>query len=264
MTTVILALGAVVAVAAAVRSTWSPCGLSMLSTITPFGERGRGHRYAATATWFIVGAVIGGVTLGGLAAGLAAAANAGGISAHPGWIALIVAFTAGVGAAIDAGVFGPVIPIWRRQVDDRWLVRYRSWVYGAGFGWQIGVGIATYIMTAAVFLVVVLAAMTADPFAAVAICALFGLARGLAVLSTARADSPAQLRALHRRFDRYGPAVRVSLIAVQVAVLLAVLTLQWLLGGALAGLAVAALVSVVAVTAGRASRLSRASRAAVP
>ena len=119
-------------------------------------------------------------------------------------------------------------------------------------------------MTAAVFLVVVLAAMTADPFAAVAICALFGLARGLAVLSTARADSPAQLRALHRRFDRYGPAVRVSLIAVQVAVLLAVLTLQWLLGGALAGLAVAALVSVVAVTAGRASRLSRASRAAVP
>ena len=59
-------------VAAAVRSTWSPCGLSMLSTITPFGERGRGHAYRATATWFVVGAAGGGATLGLLMAGLAA------------------------------------------------------------------------------------------------------------------------------------------------------------------------------------------------
>ena len=43
----------VVAVAAAVRSTWSPCGLSMLSTITPFGERAKGHSYRATAAWFV-------------------------------------------------------------------------------------------------------------------------------------------------------------------------------------------------------------------
>ena len=46
--------------AAAARSTWSPCGLSMLSSITPFGEHGRRHRYAVTATWYLVGAVAGG------------------------------------------------------------------------------------------------------------------------------------------------------------------------------------------------------------
>ncbi len=140
------------------------------------------------------------------------------MSADPAWLAGAVALAAAVTAAIDAGVFGELIPIWRRQVDDQWLARYRNWVYGAGFGWQIGVGVATYIMTAAVFLVVLLAALTGNPVAAVALCGLFGLARGLAVLLTARADSPAQLRALHRRFDQAGPAVRVAVIAVQAGV----------------------------------------------
>ena len=44
-----------VAVVAAARSTWSPCGVSMLATVTPLAEQGRGHRYRSTATWFIVG-----------------------------------------------------------------------------------------------------------------------------------------------------------------------------------------------------------------
>ena len=41
----IAVLAGVVAVAAAIRSTWSPCGQSMLSTITPLGEAGRGNRF---------------------------------------------------------------------------------------------------------------------------------------------------------------------------------------------------------------------------
>ena len=64
MTALLVVLTSVVAVAAAIRSTWSPCGLSMLSTITPIGERGRNHRYYSTATWFVLGAVLGGATLG--------------------------------------------------------------------------------------------------------------------------------------------------------------------------------------------------------
>ena len=187
----------------------------MLSTITPFGERSRGHRYTTTAAWYVAGATVGGATLG--AFGGRDGRRRGGLRPRrpPGWIAAVVALAAATTAAIDAGVFGDVIPIWRRQVDDRWLVRYRNWVYGSGFGWQIGVGVATYIMTAAVFLVVVLAAVTADPLVAFAICVLFGFARGLTVLLPARAESPARLRALHRRFDRAGPAVRVAVIGVQ-------------------------------------------------
>ena len=57
-------LAGVVAVAAAIRSTWSPCGQSMLSTLTPMGEASRGNRFRTTATWFILGATLGGVVLG--------------------------------------------------------------------------------------------------------------------------------------------------------------------------------------------------------
>ncbi len=71
MTIVLGASAAVVAVGAAARSTWSPCGISMLATITPLAEAGRGHRYRSTALWFVAGSVAGGVTLG-IALGLVA------------------------------------------------------------------------------------------------------------------------------------------------------------------------------------------------
>jgi hypothetical protein len=227
----------------------------MLSTITPFAERSRGHRYAVTASWFVLGSVLGGLTLGGLAAGLGAAVAATGVSADSAWLAGAVALAAGVTAAIDADVFGKVIPIWRRQVNDQWLARYRSWVYGVGFGWQIGVGVVTYIMTAAVFLLVLMAATSVSPVDAVALGVLFGLVRGLAVLLTAKADTPASLRALHQRFDAAGPAVRAAVIGVQVGVALvalAVLSAQ-ALPSAWAGVAVgvAAIGVIVAVGVAR-------------
>jgi hypothetical protein len=244
-----IVLGAVVAIAAAARSTWSPCGLSMLSTITPFGERSRGHRYYLTAAWFVAGAILGGATLGGLAAGLAALAAAAGVAGRPGWMASLAAAAAATGAAVDAGAFGEVIPLWRRQVDDGWLSRYRRWVYASGFGWQIGVGVATYIMTAAVFLVVVLAALTGQPLTALAVCAGFGLARGVAVLATARAGTPARLRDLHRGFNLLGPVVREAVIVVQAGVALVAVGAQWPAAGLVAG--VGTLVAVSGVAAGR-------------
>lgn len=250
MATLIPMLGVVVAVAAAVRSTWSPCGLSMLSTITPFGERSRGHRYAVTATWFVAGATLGGASLGAGAAGLALAVSAAGLAAHPAGAAVAVALTAGLAAAVDSGVFGPLIPIWRRQVDDGWLGRYRSWVYGAGFGWQIGVGLATYIMTAAVFLVAALAVVTADPLIAIGICTLFGLVRGLAVLLTVRVQSPAGLRVLHRRFEELGPAARWTVIAIEVMVAVAVLAAEWPVTGGPVGLVVGLAAAAVAGATG--------------
>ena len=67
-------LGIAVALGAALRSTWSPCGQSMLSQITPLTERGRHHHFGVTAGWFVVGSVLGGATLG-LVAALGAAAT---------------------------------------------------------------------------------------------------------------------------------------------------------------------------------------------
>ena len=216
MNTTVAALGLVVAVAAAARSTWSPCGLSMLSSITPLAERSRGHRFGVTATWFVLGATLGGATLGLLAAGLAAVAHATGLGAATASAAAAVA--ALVCALSDLRPFGLHLPFHGRQVNEVWLGRYRPWVYAGGFGWQIGTGLATYILTAATYLLIVLATLTANPATAFVLCVVFGLVRGLAVLLAAGITTPERLHAFHRRFDAVGPVVRAAVIGVQFAV----------------------------------------------
>jgi hypothetical protein len=148
----IAVLAGVVAVAAAIRSTWSPCGQSMLSTITPMGEAsaatasGRPRHGSSSAT-------LGGV---GLGAGRGAPRSwAVGLSETK--RSLVVALCV-LAAAADAQLFGLRIPYHRRQVNELWLDDYRSWVYSAGFGFQIRLGLATYIMSSAVVLLVALAA----------------------------------------------------------------------------------------------------------
>lgn len=218
-------VGIVVAIAAAARSTWSPCGLSMLSTITPLSESGRGHRYAGTAAWFVAGAVVGGATLGSGAALLAAGVAVLGPSVVV--AAGLAAAAAVVAAAGDAGLTSIRFPLFRRQVNERWLDQYRPWFYGAGFGWQVGVGLATYIMTAGVFLTVAVAVLTAQPAAALLICTAFGVARGLTVLLTRRLRSPQSLRSFHRRFGRLEAPVRVATIAVEVAAAVVLAAAVW-------------------------------------
>jgi hypothetical protein len=161
MNAVVVACAAAVAAVAAARSTWSPCGLSMLASITPLAERARGHRYRSTAAWFVVGGTVGGACLGlGLGA-LAAAVRAAGVPGVA--LAAVAGAAALVAAAADAGVAGFRLPVHRRQVNERWLDQFRPWVYGAGFGWQIGAGLVTYIRTSAVYLMIVLAALSAEP-----------------------------------------------------------------------------------------------------
>jgi MFS family permease len=213
--TLLTVLAAVTAVAAAARSTWSPCGLSMLSTITPMAERSRGRRWGLTAAWFVLGATLGGATLGLLA--VAGAALMGATGAGTALTLGLAATAALVTASMDLGV-GTQMPHHRRQVDEVWLDQYRSWVYGLGFGWQIGTGLATYIMTAAVYLTVVLAALTGSPVVAIGIAVLFGFTRGLAILLGVRLTDPQRLRTFHRRFDELGPSVRWAVIVVQLAV----------------------------------------------
>jgi hypothetical protein len=211
-TATLTAVTVAVALAAAVRSTWSPCGLSMLSTITPFGERSKGHRYGATATWFVVGAVAGGLSLGALAA--AGAAGVGALHLSDGAVAAVALAATLVALASDTGLAGRRLPIHGRQVNERWLDAFRPWVYGAGFGWQIGCGLATYITTAAVYLVVVLSALGGRPAVELAVGGAFGLVRGLAVLLTARLEDPAALLAFHRRFAAAGVWAHRLVVAV--------------------------------------------------
>src|SRR5262245_19601562 len=240
--TAILGLGLVVAAAAAVRSTSSPCGQSMLSQITPMGEASRGYRYRTTAGGYVIVAVAGGASLG-IALGLLAVVVRA-LNASPATLLIAAAIAALVGAVVDSGVLGFGPPFFLRQVNELWLGKYRAWLYGTGFGWQIGAGVVTYIMTAAVFVTIALGALTAGPVAALVVGVTFGLVRGLAVYLTRRVRSTADLYELHRRFDASGEPVRRVVIGVQVAVGVVALTL----GAGVLAAAVAAAVTGTGVT----------------
>ena len=205
------------AVAAAIRSTWSPCGISMLSTLTPLGERSRGHRYPVTVAWFVTGAVLGGLTLGGLAAGVAGAVAAWSPSAQT--TALIVVLASLVTIGSDLRIGGISLPRIPRQVNEVWTGRYRGWAYASAFGWQIGVGLTTFVMTAAVYLTVVVAALTGQPAVALGVGLVFGLVRGLAVLLGSRLTTPEAIRHFHRRLEGLAPWSLRAAVAAQVAVL---------------------------------------------
>jgi MFS family permease len=242
MSTTVVVLAFVVAVAAAARSTWSPCGQSMLSQLTPIGEASRGHRYRVTATWYLIGAVVGGVTLGGLIALAAWGVHALALTTTT--LLVLAAATALIGGILDSRLLGVGPPFLLRQVNEYWLNKYRAYVYALGFGWQIGAGITTYIMTAAVFVTILLGALGASVWAGLAVGVWFGFARGMTVWITARATTPAALRSLHRRFDAFAEPVRRAVIVVQLAVAAVALGAGLGVAGMAVGVAIAVAVAV--------------------
>jgi hypothetical protein len=200
MLVLLFALAAVTAV----RGMWSPCGLSMLSTLNPVSERARGHRFWATACWYVVGAVVGGALLG---LGCAVLAVAFGGVAAPSSVGWSLALAGSLVAVLsDARIGGWSLPLHPRQVDERWVDRYRRWLYASGYGVQIGTGFATYVMTAGVYLLVLLAALTGSPAQAFAGGVAFGLLRGVSIVVAAGARTPDSLRLAIRRVDAWAAA----------------------------------------------------------
>jgi hypothetical protein len=151
------------------------------------------------------------------------------------WIGVLACLVA---LAADRRLGGVQLPLHPRQVNELWLTRYRRWLYAAGFGAQIGVGFATYIMTAATYLVVVLAALTGSPALALATGTVFGLVRGLAVLLSAQCRTGAALRQLHLRMSMLEPA---SLRTVMIIEALVAGGLAYAASGARYGIAAAVL-----------------------
>jgi hypothetical protein len=123
--------------------------------------------------------------------------------------------------ASDLGIGGLHLPTVPRQVNEVWTGRYRSWVYAAAFGAQIGAGIVTYVMSAGLYLLVVLAAMTGRPVEALLVGLTFGLVRGLAVLLGVGLTTPAATREFHRRFEELAPWSLAAAVCAQFAVMLA-------------------------------------------
>ena len=163
----------------------------MLTSITPLGERGRGNRYAVTLTAYVVGCLLGGATTGVLL-GLVG-------SLLP---TLPVLLLAGIACVTAALVDLRRVRIGRRQVDEDWLTRYRGWVYGLGFGYQLGLGVVTVVTSAATVAVLALALLTQSWAGGLLVGLVFGGARAVPALLLGRADSHGELRALAAGLER--------------------------------------------------------------
>ena len=120
----------------------------MLSSITPLGERAKGNSWTLTTSAYVVGSLLGGALLGLLASPLTALA---GLLTPTVSLAVLALILLG-GAAADR--WGPAPPSIPRQVNENWLTAYRGWVYGFGFGTQLGFGLVTIITSWSMWTVV--------------------------------------------------------------------------------------------------------------
>src|SRR4051812_45763996 len=191
----------------------------MLSSITPLGERGRNNRYAFTASAHILGAIIGGAVIGAVAGGLGSPLH---LSARASAAVLVVLAVAAVVLELHLG--GLRLPTIRRQVNEDWLGAYRGWVYGGGFGLQLGMGVATIVTTAAVYLMTGIAVLTGSVAMGAAVGAMFGAVRGSTVLATAHVHDPETLRSFHRRLHESASLAARLTVASEAAVIVVAMT----------------------------------------
>ena len=169
----------------------------MLASIHPLGERARGQRFSVTVVALTIGSIGGGAILGALLGGLGSFIGGSGSVAIR---AAVLAVAAVIAAAVDGRRNGSV-PSWHRQVNEAWLGRYRGWVYGFGFGAQLGVGVLTIVTTAAVYLTWIAAAMTASSGRGLVVGASFGLARSVPLFGSASLVTPGAISARVSRLE---------------------------------------------------------------
>jgi hypothetical protein len=182
----------------------------MLASIHPLGERVRGNRWWLTAAAHVAASALAGALAGAAAGGVGQLAIGRLLRGAPG--VLVVIAICGIAAVVDATARRPPWPV-HRQVDDGWMARYRGWVYGAGFGFQLGLGVVTIVPTAAVLAVWLLALLGASPVAGAAVGLAFGLSRGLPVLANAGVDTPGRLWSFQRRFQAGAATARRATVA---------------------------------------------------
>jgi len=185
----------------------------MLGSITPLGERSRGRRWGVTVTAFTLAATAAGAALGAV---LGAAGGLVDLSAttRTGLLAAAVAVAVAVDLAPGLRAPGP-----RRQVNEAWLHRYRGWVYGAGFGVQLGLGVTTIVSTAAVYATGAAAFLAGSAAAGALVGGAFGLARAATLLAAGGVDEPGALATLDRRLVAWERPARVAALVAEAALI---------------------------------------------
>jgi hypothetical protein len=173
----------------------------MLASITPLGERGRQSTWALTVTAFALAAAGAAVVLG-----LALGALGRLIVWSDGFRGAAV--LAAVVAALIVDVTPARVPGPRRQVDPGWLDRYRGWVYGLGYGVQLGLGVTTVVSSAATYAALLAAFLTGSSLGGAVVMGCYGVVRGLTPLAAAGVRSTRGLIAAHAALERWRGPVR--------------------------------------------------------
>ncbi|MBK5287136.1 MAG: sulfite exporter TauE/SafE family protein [Acidimicrobiia bacterium] len=192
----------------------------MLASIHPLGERGRGQNYALTVTSYTVGSSVTAAAFGAVLGLLGRLVLTDADSARAG----ILAVAAAIAFGVDRTRW--TVPSWHRQVNEDWLADFRGWVYGLGFGAQLGLGVVTIVTTASVYLTWIGAFVTAGPVLGAVVGLAFGFARAVPVLTAGSARDPERVSARVRRVhDWAGNFNAVTLTAEATAGAVAVLGL---------------------------------------
>ena len=156
-----------------------------------------------TRTWLISLALFaagatGAAALVGLTLG--ALLPAGGTAA-----AAAVAAFALLAALSELGLLRLPLPQPRRQVPERWRERYPQPLVALLYGAGLGVGFATYLPVATLFVVAAAVVALSGPFAGAAVLAAFGVGRALALaVATARVTSYEQAGCRVELMERIG------------------------------------------------------------
>jgi hypothetical protein len=183
----------------------------MLGSITPLGERGRGSRWWLTVGAFMVASTLAGALLG---TALGAIGSLVGFEGSRAALWLLVGALL-LGLAFDLGLRGVRLPSVTRQVDDRWLYRYRGWVMGVGFGAQLGLGVVTIVTTAFTYVTFFAAVLSGSALAGLAIGGTYGAVRAATILGGSAVDSPERLLRMHELLHRWERPARRASVALQ-------------------------------------------------
>lgn len=163
----------------------------MLASITPLVQRGPGRRHRTTLVAYLTASALAAAALGAILGAV------GGRLDPPAQAALLLLAVA-VLASAGWEMTRRRPASWRRQVNEDWLLVYRDWVTGAGFGAQLGLGVVTIVSSASLYAALLAEALTGSASGGGALGAAFGLSRGLPLLATVRVTSPRALARLTR------------------------------------------------------------------
>ncbi|MFN2594304.1 MAG: hypothetical protein ABR579_05385 [Actinomycetota bacterium] len=167
----------------------------MLASITPLGERSRNSRYAVTAIAFVVGSTLAGASVGALL-GQLGHLLVGGVSGTTRVDLLVVL------AATCAAAEIWHLPTIKRQVNEEWMHAFRGWVYGFGYGAQLGTGVVTVVTSGAVYATLAAEVLVGSVARGVVLGAIFGVIRGASLLVGAAIRTPRALVTLDAALRR--------------------------------------------------------------